>query len=332
MKKTFLIVSILIVTLSLSGCTNKKDSTQEPNRTFSSNSASSELNIDLPIILTEETFSYSPYYVNEENVIFPNRNDNSKISILPASFTGKIITTNDIIDFISHSTESLTVINNMIYFADGNNKNCLSSINLTDKTYTKINSNNVHKLISNTQDLFYINSNDKNKLYKYNIENNISTSLTFDSVGEYLINGDYILFQNLSDSSSLYSMKTDGSQRTKLTDFSVDSFVPHNNEILAINSSDNNNLYLISPNNSETKRIALMNGSKLKTSDGKLYFINIDNANFLYELNVVSDTYEVSSKLIYKDGLNDYFPTKDKIFIEKMPNVNNTYILPLSSN
>ncbi|MGG7179016.1 DUF5050 domain-containing protein [Clostridium paraputrificum] len=329
MKKAILLPLLLIPTFILYGCSEKKESTLPPRSISASSNGSTE--IYTPFILNDKTISNSPFVVNGNSLIFPNREDNNKISIIQEPYPKNLITTSIISDFMDYSTETLTVINDVIYFADASNGNNLSSINLSDKVYKKINNNNVHNIISSNESLFYINSNDKNKLYTYNIEEGSSSAITSDSIGEYLLNGDFILYQNLSDNSNLYTIKIDGSQKQQVTDFSVNSFVPYNGEILVINSSDNNNLYAVNPSDLKSRRLALMNGEKLKVHDNSLYFINLDDANYLYSLSVNLETSEISSRAIVKDGINDYFPTNLGIFLEKRSNVNNTYIIDTPS-
>ena len=325
MKKTLLLPLLLIPVFFLAGCSEEKES-KTPSRSISTSSNGST-EVYTPFILNDKTLSHSPFTINGTSLIFPNWEDNNKISIIQEPYPKNLISNSSITDFMNYSTETLTIVNDVIYFADGESGNNLASINLVDKTYKKINNNNVHNIISSEKSLFYINSNDNNRLYTYDTEKETSSAISSDSIGEYLINGDFILYQNLSDNSNLYTIKLDGSQKQQITDFSVNSFVPYNNELLVINSSDNNNLYVINPSDLTSKRLALMNGEKLKVHRDNLYFINLDDANFLYSLNVNLETSEVSSKSLTNEGVNNYFPTDIGIFVEKRINVNNTYII-----
>lgn len=316
---------ILSLQFILIGCSETKSNTSVPRNSISISDSDSSSDIATPIILSEEPITASPFIQLDDKIIFVNKNDNDRISMISEPFQASSISINDSTDFVNYSSDTLATIGNEIYFSDATNNNCLSSINFTDKTPKKLVNDSSSQITTYNNLIFFVSSSKGNKLFSYDPSSNTSSLITNDSVGTYLINGDFILYQNLSDNSHLYSIKSDGTQREQLTDFSVDSFTTYNNEILAINSSDNNTLYTISPNNSKSTRLKLNNIHNLKSSNGKTYFIN--NLNHLYSLDVNLDTSETTSKPILEEAINDYFLSKTRIFVEKMINVNNTYII-----
>lgn len=329
MKKLYLIPFLILPTLLLSSCSKKEDKPKTTQSNYISSDSDTILNYS-PFNLTDKTLYSNPFVFNETDLIFPNWEDNNKISIIKDPLPTNRISTTSITDFFDYSTESLTLIGDLIYFSNASSNNCLSSINLTTKEYIKINNNNVHNLLSSNDVLFYINKSDKNRIYSYNTLNKQSNSLSSDSVGHFIVSGSYILYQNLSDNSNLYKVNIDGSQNEKLTNYSVDSFVPYENKLLIINSSDNNNLYVLNPIDLSSKRLYIMNGEMLKSIEDKLYFINLKDSNYLYSLQINLEEESVTSSPVIKDGINNYFLTPTSIFFEKRLNVNNVYIQNLN--
>lgn len=333
MRKSIIFSLLLITTLVISGCSSETSTTVAAPKTYSTSNTTSLNEVYTPLSLGAITIYPSPFIINGTSLIFPNREDNNRISVINEPFPKTLIQTKDVVDYYNYSTDTLALINNIVYFANGSDGNHLTSMNLTDKITNKINDHNIHDILINGDTLFYLSVLDEhknqNKLYSYNTSTNDSKIIITDTVGKYLLNGDFILYQNISDNSTLYSIKKDGTQRTKLTDFSVDSFAPFENQLLIINSSDNNNLYVLEPSTDKTKRLALMNGTNLKIYNDKLYFINLFKSNNLYTLTVNLEKAEVSVSSILAEGINDYYPTDAGIFAEKRINVNNTYIIPI---
>ncbi|PRR80052.1 DUF5050 domain-containing protein [Clostridium vincentii] len=337
MRKSILFSLLLINTLIIAGCSNKiepKIIASEP-KTYTFDAINDPEKIFIPFVLGDVTTYSSPFVLNGTSLVFPNRDDNNNISIINEPYPETLIKTKDVVDYFNNSTDTLALINNVIYFANGSDGNHLSSTNLEDKILNNINNHNVHDIIPSGDNLFYLSilpdHKKQNKLYSYNTVTNDNQIIITDTVGKYLINGDFIIYQNISDNSKLYSIKTDGSQKEKLTDYSVDSFAPFENQLLILNSSDNNNLYVLDPLTDESKRLALMNGENLKVYNNKLYFININNSNSLYSLTVNLETSEVTFSLTLAEGINNYYPTDAGIFLEKRINVNNTYLIPLTT-
>lgn len=333
MRKSIVFSLLLITTLVISGCSSKISNTVAAPKTYSSSPSTDSSTVFTPFVLGDTTIYSSPFVINGKSLAFPNWGDNNKISIINEPYPKSLIETKDVVDYYNYSTDTLALINNILYFANGSDQNHLSSINLADKSTTKINDHNAHDIIPSGDNLFYLSVLDdhknQNRLYSYNTVTNDNQLIITDTVGRYLLNGDFILYQNINDNSTLYSIKKDGTQRKKLTDYSVDSFAPFANQLLIINSSDNNNLYVLDPSTDVSKRLALMNGENLKVYKTKLYFINLNKANGLYTLTVDLQKSIVSASSILAEGINDYYPTDAGIFVQKQINVNNTYIIPL---
>lgn len=326
MKKSFLIIFLLFIPFTLYGCSSTKTSDTPKSNNNLISATPTQTDRAIPFILDKTTIYPCPFAINNDTVTFPNWEDNNKISIVKDPLPTNFISTKDVVDFVNYSTNTLTMIDGIIYFGNSADGDALSSINMSDKTYKKLNNNKVHNLIASNQTLFYINKDDNYKLYSYDVSSTQITALSSDRVGNFIINGDYIIYQNLSDKAKLYKITKDGKQKELLTDFSVDSFVVYNGQLLVFNSSDNNNLYLIDPTDLSASRIALMRGEKIKVYNDSLYFINFDDSKHLYSLTVDINTKAVTSSLIYDDGVNEYYPTEKGIFIEKGLNINNTYI------
>lgn len=328
MKKSLILTLLILSSLLLFGCGQKdnKKASYSSNTISSSNASNKDFTL---FTLTDTTLYTTPFVSSINSTIFPNWSDNNKISIIKDPLPKDIIKTSDILDFFDYSTSSLATKGDEVYFADASSSNCLASVNLVDKTYKKLSTSPVEDIIINDNEILYRNQNTKN-IYSYDLSSNNSKLVIQNKVGKYIVNGDFILYENQSDSSKLYKVKIDGEQNESLTNFSVNSFAPYENQILAINSSDNNNLYLINPSDLKSTRISLMNGEDLKVFDNKLYFVNLDDNNYLYSLKIDLNTSAVSFDPVLKEGINEFYPTSNGIFVQKRINVNNTYIIPLS--
>lgn len=350
MKKT-LLTSMLILTLTLTGCgtsdTNTDTSKDNANgvtaTTDTSGNGTSTVGSDTayldknnfknnytPFSFTDES-SYTNLFVsNGTSVVFPNWDDNNNISVINEPLPDKTINTSAVNDFVSYPAYSLTVINNIVYFADGSNKHSLASVDLGTKAYTPVVvDSNVKNIIGDKNVVYFINSKRNNNLQSYDTMSKAYTTVCFDNVGTYLVNGNFILYQNKSDKSRLYKINIDGTEKEQLTDFSVDSFAQYDGKIIAINSSDNNNLYSIDLSNLDTQRLAVMNGENLKDEGGKLYFIDVNNSRHLstMDIDMNAEVPEVKFTDISKEGVNDYYATDKGVFIQRSADVNNGYIL-----
>lgn len=330
MRKKVLLTSAMASVLLFSGCggSDKASNNDSPSKIQSYNGPSVTNGVKShPFILTPESTIPCPFVSNNDLIYFPNWNDENRISSISKSSIKSNIITDDINDFFNYSTNHLAMVDSTIYFSDISYNNYLSLINLNDKSYKNLNSSKVSDICSIGTNLYYINQDDNNKLYSYNTLTNTETVISGGHVGKYLINGEFILFQNMDDNMKLYKTRTDGSETASLTDFSVDSFVIFDGSILAINSSDNNNLYKIDPVTLNPTRLFLMDGSNLKYYNNKIYYINHQDSNFLYSLNINLENSTVTSTLVVKDAINDYYLNADGVFLEKAIDTNSTYFI-----
>ncbi|NFG62011.1 DUF5050 domain-containing protein [Clostridium sp. CMCC3677] len=332
MIKKILSLLLLCSTLFIVGCT-KQEEKKSVDKSTSTISSSSELtsNSISPFILTDSTSFRCPFVFNNDTLIFPNPDENNRISMINAPLPKDILKSSDLNDLVDYYTGDLALVNSTLYFADGSNSNGLSSINVSDKTYTSLNKDSVYSLISSNDKLFYINKNDNQKLYSYDISKNTSSALSLDSVGSFIVNGDFLIYQNLSDNSKLYYVKNDGTNRTKLTDYTANSFIPFDGEILFFNTSDNETLYSLNITTLESKRISTLRGGNLKSINNQLFFINNDDSNYLYSLSVDLPNSKVDSKPYISESLNNYYLTSSGIFYEKSININNIYYYQFSA-
>ena len=282
-----------------------------------------------PFTMQESAMYTSPFQINETSLVFPNWDDNNKLSIINEPYPKDVINTSNVVDFYDYPINSLAVVSNIAYFADGNNNNGLSSIDLSNRAYTPILNNvKASNIIAVNNVLYFIDLKNGNKLHAFDTINNEDKIISTDNTGNYLVDENMILYENKSDKSTLYKINIDGTEKQKLTNFSVNSFAPYSGDILAINSSDENNLYSINLTDLSTKRLAVMNGEELKVYNGKLYFIDVNNSRHLSTMTVQagSDTPDVSFNDISDYSVNEYYPTDKGIFAQRGVNVNNSYI------
>jgi hypothetical protein len=314
---------------SFIGCGNKTPSSTDSNSdTYPETSIqapNTTITSSVPFTLTDVSSYFCPFVFNGTNLIFPNPDENNRISTIPDPLPADILQSKNVTDFVDYSADNIALIDKTIYFSDGSNNNALCSLNPTDKTYTKLNTHSVHNLIAYNTDLFYINKSDDNKIYKYDTITSKAMLLSADSVGSFIVNDDFIIYQNLSDNSKLYSIKTDGTRRQKLTDYTANSFVVFDGQLLFFNSSDNNNLYSIDPSTLNCKRLYIMNGLQLKIIDKSLYFINGDDSNNLHSLSVDLKNSTVAYTPEISQGINEYYLTSAGIFYNPSINANNIY-------
>lgn len=332
-KLLYLLLSLTIV--SFFGCTKTPTSSTGSNSstpfTTSIQAPNATIAVSVPFTLTDTSSYFCPFVFNGSNLIFPNPDENNRISIIPDPLPTDILQSKNITDFADYSTDNIALIDNTIYFADGSINNSLCSFDITNKIYTKLNTPSIHNLIAVSNVLFYMNKNDENKIYKYDTITSKAMLISTDSAGSFIVNGDFIIYQNLSDNAKLYSIKTDGTSRQKLTDYTANSFVVFDGQLLFINSSDNNNLYSIDPSTLDCKRLYIMNGFQLKIIDKSLYFVNGDDSNNLYSLSVNLTNSTVTYKPEISQGINEYYLTSAGIFYSPSINVNNIYFKTFST-
>lgn len=339
MNKKLICLILSFTTISFVGCGNKNSSAvnsssnvpSAPARPIQISSAP-EVQQPTSFALTNNSSYFNPFVFDGTNLIFPNPDENNRISTIPSPLPKDILQSKNVTNFADYSADNLVLIDKTIYFSNGSENNALSSYSIADKTYKKLNTHSVHNLIAVGTDLFYTNKNDSKKIYKYDTENSTSMLVCPDSVGLFIVNGDYIIYQNLSDNSKLYSVKTDGTDRQKLTDYTANSFIVYQEQLLFFNSSDNNNLYSIDPTTLNCKRIYIMNGFQLKIINNSMYFINGDDSNNLYSLSVDFKNSTATYKPEISEGINDYCLTSAGIFYSPSINVNNIYYKNFSTS
>lgn len=338
MNKKILYLLLSLTIFSFTGCANTSTTPTnsiKSNKTLNSSAQATPVestnNDANTLTLNDNSSFFCPFVFNGNNLIFPNPDENNRISIIPDPLPENILESKAVKDFAEYSTDNLTLIDDIVYFSDSVNNNALSSLKLNDKTYSKLTTHSINNLISVNTDLFYINKDDNNKIYKFDTLTSNSIIVCPDNVGSFIVNGDFIIYQNLSDNSKLYSIKTDGTNKQKLTDYTASSFVPYEGQLLFFNSSDNNNLYSIDPSTLTSKRIYIMNGFKLKIINKSLYFINGDDSNNLYSLSVDLKNLTATYKIEIAQGVNDYYLTTKGIFYNPSINVNNIYYKKISA-
>lgn len=335
MNKNILYLLVSLTLISFIGCTNKAISSTDSSSNSQSPAiiqANNETTTDAtPFVLTNNSLYFCPFVFNGTDLIFPNPDENNRISTIPDPLPEDILKSSSVTDFANYSADNIALIDKIIYFSNGSDNNTLSSFDIYTKTYTKLNTHSIHNLISLNTDLFYINKSDDNKIYKYDTITSKSALVCADSVGSFIINGDFIIYQNLSDNSKPYAIKTDGTNRQKLTDYTTNSFAVFDGQLLFFNSSDNNNLYSLDPSTLDCKRIYIMNGFQLKAIDKSLYFINGEDSNNLYSLSVDLTNSTATYKPEISEGINMYYLTSTGIFYNPSINVNNIYYKKFSN-
>ena len=335
MRKIISIVLGIASILTLTSCSTKNTtSSTEPKPNSSASVSTSTDNIYAPFILNDNTIYPSSFIVNENSIIFTNWEDNNKISIVNEADLKGIISSTNISDFFEYSATSLININNVVYFGDTSKSSNLASINLTDKTYTKLNNRHVHDITAlNNEKIVYLDipetASNKGKLYLYDIESKKDSLLTSDNVGKYAINNNFILYQNLSDGGKLYRISPDGTSKEKVTDYPVESFTVFSSQLIVSNSADDNNLYIIDPSSLASKRFAIFNVRDLKTFNNQV--LGINKSNILCKLNLSIESTEIKVESLTSDSINEYYPTEKGIFVQKGLNVNNPYILNIDN-
>lgn len=335
MNKKILYIILSLAMLSFIGCSSKNVSSANSNSNTPSKAPIQVQNIEatdpVPFILNGNSSYVCPFVFNGTDLLFPNPDENNRISTISDPLPENILESKNVTDFIDYFTDNMVLIDKTIYFSNSSDNNSLSSFNITDKTYTKLNTDSADNLITSNSQLFYVDKNRENKIYKYDTVTLDHALVCSDSVGSFIVNGDFIIYQNLSENSKLYSIKIDGTNRQKLTDYTANSFIVFDGQLLFFNSSDNNNLYLLDPSTLNCKRLYIMNGFKLKVIDNSIYFVNGDDSNNLYSLSVDSKNSTVTYKPEISQGINEYYLTTSGIFYSPSINVNNIYFKKFSS-
>lgn len=338
MKKLILIP--LIYCILLIGCSKASDptTTDSTSNTSSSTESSSysSIKVTLPssttnytkstqnLNFTESDLSYSKFISIGQLLFFSDSNNNNKLSVTSSLLATNYIQDENIHDIYDYSVESMTSIDNIIYFTNTSDNNSLYKLDYEKKSITLVSSNNFNKISSSANDIIYINKAMGNTLGCYNTKNNTSIQLSSDKCGSFIVNGEYILYQNLDDNSSLYVIKKDGSGRQKLTRTGVDSFATYKNSIIYINAEDNY-LYSLDLSSEESQRIDLLKGTNLKYHNESFYFISLEHSNHLYSFSIDDELNVIGKTPLTNNAINDYYLTESGIFSEQGININKNY-------
>lgn len=329
MSKRISFVVLCIMSTILIGCNTNENNPNDINsskQNVLSSSSSSNPNIEnssVNIQLTDDLSYYCPFIFYGTDLIFPNPEENNRISIIPDPIKPNVLESKFTTDFADYSSNNIALINDTLYFSNSSENYSLCSIDIKTKNYNKINNDSINILTSYKDKLIYTNKSSNNTLFVFDTSNFQKYQVTSDNVGYFLINNNYIIYENLSDNSKIYSIKIDGSERQKLINYSSNTFVSYNNKLLFFNSSDNNNLYAFDPSTLDCKRLCIMNGTQIQNINNALYFINQDDYNYLYSLTIDLDKGSVKYSLELKENINRYYATSAGIFYESSLNVNN---------
>lgn len=166
MNRKLIHVILILSTLSFIGCS----STNNPSTGSSSSSSSSsntntsstkQLQIynasgssSTSFSLSDSATYFCPFIIDGTNLIFPNPDENNRISTIPSPLPKDILQSKNVTDFADYSADNIALIDKIIYFSNGTENNALSSYNLTDKTYKKLTTHSVHNLINVNTSLF----------------------------------------------------------------------------------------------------------------------------------------------------------------------------------
>ena len=338
MKKLILITliySILLIGCSKAGDTNSSDSTSTTSSTEESTSYSST-KVTLPSSTTNynkgtqnlnfiaSDLSYSKFISMGQLLFFSDSNNNNKLSVTSSSLSANYIQDENIHDIYDYSVESMTSIDNIIYFTNTSDNNSLYKLDYERKSINLVSSNYFSEISSSENDIIYINKAMGDTLGCYNTKNNTSIQLSSDKCGSFIVNGEYILYQNLNDNLSLYVIKKDGSGRQKLTSTGVDSFATYKNFIIYINAEDNY-LYSLNLSSKKSQRIDLLKGTNLKHHNESFYFISLEHSNHLYSFSIDDKLNVIGKTPRINDAISDYYLTESGMFSEQGININKSY-------
>ena len=257
-------------------------------------------------------------------LFFSDSNNNNKLSVTSSSLSKNYIEDENIQDIYDYSVESMTSIDNIIYFTNTSENNNLYKLDYEKKSITLVSSDSFSKIASSANDIIYINKAMGDTLGCYNTKNNTSIQLSSDKCGSFIVNGEYILYQNLNDNLSLYVIKKDGSGRQKLTSTGVDSFATYKNFIIYINAEDNY-LYSLNLSSKKSQRIDLLKGTNLKHHNESFYFISLEHSNHLYSFSIDDKLNVIGKTPRINDAISDYYLTESGMFSKQGININKSY-------
>ena len=323
------ILSLLLLSIFLMGCTNKveEDVANAPTSKAINPSSTLSKTYSIKDISLNNEVSYSSKYSFLGNlIVFPDPNNNNKLSISNSEELNRFIESESITNFYEYYITNTININNSIYFTSNSPSNKgIFKFDYEKNTTEKINDYVPLNLAYQNGYLYFNNSNDK-KLYSLEIKSNNVQLISNNKIGNFLVSNNFIIYQNLSDNSKLYAIKNDKTHSVKLTENPVDSFIALNNELLFFDSSNNNILSSLNLTNGSSERFSNIIGTNLKSDSNYIYFISSSEPNELYSLDF-SNRNEVSSKLLIKDFINEYYPVDGKFFLEFAIAWDRVYIL-----
>ncbi|OPX47130.1 DUF5050 domain-containing protein [Clostridium thermobutyricum] len=335
MRKLFILSLFALMSISLFGC--NKDNSDEKNITSSLNSTDtidyskekkeiSDKKNNKNFSLTENSVTPSPFILNDSILYFPNWDNNNKISLINFSDKNFKITNKSVGEFFEYSTNSMTLLHNEIFFANGNDNYNFSKINLANKQVTKINNKSVRDICNDNVRIYYVDYK-TNELFTYDPIDNISNKITSNKIGKFIVNGNNILYQNSDDKYKLYRVTIDGSLNEKLLDYSVESFAVYDDKLYFINSSDNNYLYYLDPETMDTRRVTIISARNISVYKNKLVFIDINDFNKLKSINIDLNKNKFNTSTIINDSINDFYISEKGIFYRKGIDVNSSWYL-----
>lgn len=327
MRKIFILLLISSSTFFLMSCSKDKadESTSLPSNEVIVSESPIEDDGQKVFLLSETSVLPSPFLIKDSILFFPNWDDNDKIASVAFPEKNFRFTNKDVGEFFPYSTNSMTLFQNQIFFANGNDNFKFYKLNLTDKSVSFINNHSVRDICNDNINVYYVDYK-TNELFSYDTLNNTSLKLTNNKVGKILINGKNIIYQNADDKFKLYRVSTDGIINEKLTDYSVDSFTEYDKSIYFINTSDNNHLYSLNPSDLSTRRVvAIIEGKDLTTINKTLIYIDIKDSNKLKSISLDLEKNTFSTKTLLNDSINNYYISEKGIFYRKSIDINSAY-------
>ena len=142
MNKKILYLLLSIAMFSFIGCTKVATSSTEsaPTTPLTTSIQSSNTTVteSVPFTLTDTSSYFCPFVFNGTDLIFPNPDENNRISTIPDPIPADILQSKNVADFVDYSADNITLIDKTVYFADGSNNNSLCSFDITNKTYNKL--------------------------------------------------------------------------------------------------------------------------------------------------------------------------------------------------
>ena len=209
MKKLILIP--LIYCVLLIGCSKASDPTTTDSTSKTSSNAESSSYSSTKVTLPSKTInynestqnlnfiasdlSYSKFISIGQLLFFSDSNNNNKLSVTSSSLSKNYIEDENIQDIYDYSVESMTSIDNIIYFTNTSENNNLYKLDYEKKSITLVSSDSFSKIASSANDIIYINKAMGDTLGCYNTKNNTSIQLSSDKCGSFIVNGEYILYQ-----------------------------------------------------------------------------------------------------------------------------------------